>query len=105
MFKLIYDDDFLDDISSLDKSIQKFILDSLDDFTNNFDSEYENNLIKLKKIKPLKGDMKGFYRLKLRTYRVVYKKYENRLIIYVVRVRHRNKVYKFMSNLIDKDID
>ena len=105
MFKLIYDDDFLDDISSLDKSIQKFILDSLDDFTNNFDSEYENNLIKLKKIKPLKGDMKGFYRLKLRTYRVVYKKYENRLIIYVVRVRHRNKAYKFMSNLIDKDID
>jgi len=105
MFNLLYDDDFLKDIGSLDKSIQKFILDSLDDFANNFDSEYESNLIKLKKIKPLKGDMQGFYRLKLRTYRVVYKKYENRLIIYVVRVRHRNKVYKFMSNLIDKNID
>jgi mRNA interferase RelE/StbE len=105
MFELIYDDDFLSDINSLDRATQKFIIDSLDEFANNFNSEYEKNLIKLKKIKLLQGDMQGFYRLKLRTYRVIYKKYKNKLVIYVVRVQHRNKVYKFMSDLVDKNID
>jgi mRNA interferase RelE/StbE len=82
------------DILSLDKSTRNFILDELESFINNFDEEYEKELIKLTKIKALKGEFKGLYRLRLRTYRVIYEKINNKLVILVLRVSHRKDVYK-----------
>jgi mRNA interferase RelE/StbE len=46
------------------------------------------------KIKKLQGQKEELYRLKLRTYRVVYKKYEDRLVILVVHVTSREGAYK-----------
>ena len=46
-------------------------------FINNFDETYEKELIKITKIKALQGEYKGLYRLRLRTYRLIY---ENRTI-------------------------
>ena len=71
-----------------------FVLKSLAEFEANFDTEYEINLIKTGKIKSLKGDWSGFYRLKLRTYRVIYAKEADKLIILVVRISHRKDVYE-----------
>lgn len=82
------------DILSLDKSTRNFILDELESFINNFDKEYEKELIKLSKIKALKGEFKGLYRLRLRTYRVIYEKINNKLVILVLRVSHRKDVYR-----------
>lgn len=82
------------DILSLDKSTRNFILDELESFINNFDEEYEKELIKLTKIKALKGEFKGLYRLRLRTYRVIYEKINKKLVILVLRVSHRKDVYK-----------
>lgn len=82
------------DILSLDKSTRNFILDELESFINNFDEEYEKELIKLTKIKALKGEFKGLYRLRLRTYRVIYEKINNKLVILVLRVSHRRNIYK-----------
>lgn len=82
------------DILSLDKSTRNFILDELESFINNFDEEYEKELIKLTKIKALKGEFKGLYRLRLRTYRVIYEKINNKLVILVLRVSHRKNVYR-----------
>jgi mRNA interferase RelE/StbE len=82
------------DLKTLDKPIGTFISNSLTDFIDNFDSEYENNLIKTGKIKALKGDWNGFYRLRLRTYRVIFTKESGRLIILIVRVSHRKDVYE-----------
>lgn len=82
------------DILSLDRSIRNFILDELEIFINNFDEGYEKELIKLTKIKVLQGEFKGLYRLKLRTYRVVYEKQNDKLVILVLRVSHRKDVYK-----------
>ncbi|MBU3015288.1 type II toxin-antitoxin system RelE/ParE family toxin [Poseidonibacter lekithochrous] len=82
------------DILSLDKSTRNFILDELESFINNFDEEYEKELIKLSKIKALKGEFKGLYRLRLRTYRVIYEKINNKLVILVLRVSHRKDVYR-----------
>jgi mRNA interferase RelE/StbE len=92
-YNLEFDKKASKDILSLNKSVRNFILDELEDFINNFDEEYEKELIKLTKIKALKGEFKGLYRLKLRTYRVVYKKQNDKLIILVLRVSHRKNIY------------
>lgn len=93
-YNLEFDKKASKDILALDKSTQNFILDELENFINNFDEDFEKELLKLTKIKALKGDFKGLYRLKLRTYRVIYEKKNHRLIILVLRVSHRKNVYQ-----------
>ena len=93
-YNLEFDKKASKDILSLDKSTRNFILDELESFINNFDEDYEKELIKLTKIKALQGEFKGLYRLKLRTYRVVYEKNGNKLLILVLRVPHRKDVYR-----------
>ena len=46
------------------------------------------------KIKKLQGQEEELYRLKLRSYRVIYKKYEDRLVILVVHVTTREGAYR-----------
>jgi mRNA interferase RelE/StbE len=81
------------DLKKLPKEIQKFIFDSLEIFVKNFSDTYENELIKKGKIKKLKGEWSGFYRLRLRSYRVIYRKETDKFVILVVRVRHRKEIY------------
>ena len=82
------------DFKKVDKSDLKFIKDSLFSFVANFSSTYENELIKTGKIKKMQGEDKDIYRLKLRTYRVIYKKENDKLIILVVSVKSRENSYK-----------
>ena len=93
-YNLEFDKKASKDILSLDKSTRNFILDELESFINNFDEDYEKELIKLTKIKALQGEFKGLYRLKLRTYRVIYEKVGSKLLILVLRVSHRKDVYR-----------
>jgi mRNA interferase RelE/StbE len=44
--------------------------------------------------KPLKGPYQGFYRYRIGDYRIVYSIEEDRLIIFVLRIRHRRDVYR-----------
>ena len=46
------------------------------------------------KIKKLQGQKEELYRLKLRSYRVIYKKYNYRLVILVVHITTRESAYK-----------
>lgn len=82
------------DLKKIDKSDLKFIRNSLKDFVSNFSSEYETILMSNGKIKKLQGQKEVLYRLKLRSYRVIYKKYEDRLVILVVHVTTRESAYK-----------
>ena len=82
------------DLKKIDKSNLKFIRNSLTDFVQNFSSEYEATLMSNGKIKRLQGQKEELYRLKLRSYRVVYKKYEDKLVILVVHVTTRESAYK-----------
>ncbi len=82
------------DLKSIDRQNQAFILDSLDDFAENFNVDYEKSLMHSGKIKKFKGQKETLYRLKLRTYRVIYKKYEDRLVILVLHVTTRESAYK-----------
>lgn len=93
-YNLEFDKKASKDILSLDKSTRNFILDELESFINNFDEDYEKELMKLTKIKALQGEFKGLYRLKLRTYRVIYEKIGTKLVILVLRVSHRKDVYR-----------
>ena len=93
-YSLEFDKKASKDILSLDKSTRNFILDELESFINNFDEDYEKELIKLTKIKALQGEFKGLYRLKIRTYRVIYEKVGSKLLILVLRVSHRKDVYR-----------
>ena len=81
------------DLLSLDKSVRNFILDELENFIKYFDETYEKELIKLTKIKALQGEYKGLYRLRLRTYRLIYEKQNDKLVILVLRVSHRKDIY------------
>jgi len=82
------------ELKKIDKHNQVFILDSLDDFVQNFSSEYEKNLISSGKIKKLQGQEETLHRLKLRSYRVIYKKFEDKLVILVVHITTREGAYK-----------
>ncbi len=85
------------DLKSIDKQNQAFILDSLDEFVLNFSSVNEKSLMHSGKIKKLKGQKETIYRLKLRMYRVIYKKYEDKLIILVLHVTSREGAYRSLD--------
>ncbi|MBU0633300.1 type II toxin-antitoxin system mRNA interferase toxin, RelE/StbE family [bacterium] len=82
------------DFKNINKSDIQFIYDSLFAFVKNFSSDYEISLMTTGKIKKLQGQKEELYRLKLRSYRVIYKKYEDRLVILVLHVTTRKGAYK-----------
>ena len=94
MYKLDFRPNVKKDFKKIDKSDILFIRSSLKDFIQNFSSEYEATLMSNGKIKKLQGQKEVLYRLKLRSYRVIYKKYEDRLVILVVHVTTREGAYK-----------
>jgi len=81
------------ELDKLDSQTKVFVVKSLSEFIDNFSNKYEVELISKGKIKKLKGNWEGFYRLRLRNYRVIYEKYNSKLLIHIVRVAHRKEVY------------
>ena len=81
------------ELKKLDHQAKIFIVQSLELFINAYDSSYETEMMKQSKIKKLQGEWQGFYRLRLRNYRVIYEKINEELIIHIVRVAHRKEVY------------
>ena len=82
------------DFKHIHKSDIKFIRDSLYKFIELFSTEYEHELFKMGKIKKLQGESEELYRLKLRRYRVIYKKEKDRLIILVLHVTSSENAYR-----------
>ena len=94
MYQLRYLNGALKDLKRIDKAHQKFLNDSIKEFVKEFSFEFEQELLKTGKIKKLQGLNEELFRLKLRTYIVIYKKEEDRLIILVVSVKSRENSYK-----------
>lgn len=82
------------ELKNIDRYQQSYILDSLEEFVDSFSSQSETRLMKSGKIKKLQGQKELLYRLKLRSYRVVYKKYKDRLLILVLHVTTREDAYR-----------
>ncbi|PID48335.1 MAG: hypothetical protein CR967_00435 [Proteobacteria bacterium] len=93
-YKLEFRNGIKKDFISVGKQEAIKIKKYLDKFALAFCNEYEKELLKSKKIKPLKGKFKGLYRIRLRTFRVIYEKKEDYLIILVLRIGHRKSVYR-----------
>ncbi len=83
----------LKELKKLDNQIQIFVISTIEIFINSYSVEYENEMVKSSKIKKLKGKWQGFFRLRLRNYRVIYEKIDNKLVIHIVRIAHRKEVY------------
>lgn len=94
MYTLEFEKPVKKDFKNINISDIRFIKESLYDFVENFSFEFEQELLKTGKIKKLQGMNEELYRLKLRTYRVIYKKEEDRLIILVVTIKSRENSYK-----------
>ncbi|QOP43841.1 type II toxin-antitoxin system RelE/ParE family toxin [Sulfurimonas sediminis] len=74
------------EFKKLDTSVQKIIKEKLLLLITNPDI-LKNN------IKPLKGEYRGKFRLRVHQYRVVFQVKDAELIIIVVRIGHRKEVY------------
>lgn len=90
LYQLSYLNGALKDLKRIDKAHQKFLNDSIKEFVKNFSFDYD----KTGKIKKLQGIEEELYRLKFRSYRVIYKKENDKLIILVVSVKSRENSYK-----------
>jgi mRNA interferase RelE/StbE len=43
---------------------------------------------------PLHGKLKGFWKLRVADYRIIYQIVDSRLIIYIIDIDHRKQVYR-----------
>jgi len=94
LYTLEFTKSSLKELKRIDKSYQAFLIDSLEKFVQNFSLQYEADLMSMGKIKKLQGQKEEFYRLKLRSYRVIYKKYNEKLLIFVIHITTREGAYK-----------
>lgn len=92
-FKLEFHPAAKKELDKLDHQVKVFIIQSLSLFIEGYDTLYETEMMKQSKIKKLQGEWKGFYRLRLRDYRVIYEKINDQLVIHIIRIAHRREVY------------
>jgi mRNA interferase RelE/StbE len=86
LFKLRFLGRAVDDLVKLDRPQQKIIKEKLLILAENPEA-LKNN------IKRLSGTDKDLYRLRVGSYRVIFKKDKGELVIIVVRIGHRKEVY------------
>jgi len=84
-YKIILLPTALESLKNIDQKIGIRILDKLEWLAENFD--YVRPL-------PLKGNLRGFYKLRVGNWRVVYEVDRDRLEITVHFVGHRSQIYK-----------
>jgi mRNA interferase RelE/StbE len=94
LYKLEFKKSVKKDLKNISKSQLLFIKESLETFVQNFNLKYEKELLKSGKIKKLQGQKETFYRLRLRTYSVIYQKKDDVLIILVFSIKSREDAYK-----------
>lgn len=89
-YKLEFDEGVKKDFKLIGKPASKAILAFLEDFIKDFDNELEKQFLANERLKILKG----LYRLRFRSFRVIYKKERQNLVIFVVKIGDRKNVYE-----------
>ena len=84
-YRILWHDDVLKDLKKVDRGQAKIIIEKVDKYL-------VNNPYKLGKL--LTGHLRGFYRYRIGKYRIIYTIEEAELIILVLRVGKRDKIYK-----------
>jgi mRNA interferase RelE/StbE len=80
MYKLVFNEEVYKDLKKLDKPISKKIITAI-----------KNKLIQdpISFGKPLTSTLKGFYRMRVKDYRVIYKVENQKLIVFVIAIGSR----------------
>ncbi|MXX10223.1 MAG: type II toxin-antitoxin system RelE/ParE family toxin [Nitrospira sp. SB0677_bin_15] len=86
-WKIEYDLRVLKDMKKLDKNVQQQILDY-------FDKYIAPSLNPRRFGKPLKSIFSGLWRYRIGDYRAICRLEDKKLIVLVIRVGHRSRVYK-----------
>jgi mRNA interferase RelE/StbE len=86
MYKLKFLGKALNDLKKIDRAHQKIIKEKLLILAENPEALKSN-------IKKLSGTKDDYYRLRVGSYRVIFKREEKRLIIIIVRIGHRKEIY------------
>ena len=84
MYKLFIDDKVVKDLRKIDKTWQTKIVANI-----------KTKLVKDPYLgKKLVGDLSPYYRYRVGDYRVLYEIVESKVLIIVVKIKHRKNVYK-----------
>jgi len=86
MYKLKFLGKALNDLKKIDRAHQKIIKEKLLILAENPEALKSN-------IKKLSGTKDDYYRLRVGSYRVIFKREEKKLIIIIVRIGHRKEIY------------
>lgn len=84
---LIYSEKFIAKFSSLDRPIQKMINAWIEKHLANVDNPKALG-------KPLTGNLKGYWRYRVGSYRIIVMIDQNKLVISAVNVGHRSNIYQ-----------
>jgi len=90
LYRLVFLDRALREFKRIDRAWQKIIKSKLLILARN-PAALKNT------IRRLSGPEEALYRLRIGSYRVIFKKDETQLIILVVRVGHRREIYSELS--------
>ena len=85
-YRLLFLKEAAEEFKRLDKAVQRIIKEKLELLAED-PNRLKNN------IKPLKGEYKGLYRLRVGNYRVVYRLDREQIVIIIVRIGHRGEIY------------
>jgi mRNA interferase RelE/StbE len=86
MYRLQFLGKAQEDLKRIDRAHQKIIKEKLLLLAENPES-LKNN------IKRLKGSKEEYYRLRVGSYRIIFKKEKKRLVIVIIRIGHRKEIY------------
>ena len=85
-WRIEYDPEALEDLKKLDRTIQREILDYMDNRIATADNPRNFG-------KPLRYTKYGLWRYRVRDYRIICELREKRLVVLVVAVGHRSTIY------------
>ena len=86
MYSLLFDRKAVKELSRIEKPFQRIIKGKLELLASN--PEVLKN-----DIKTLKGKIPNLYRLRVGSYRVIYRQDNDKLIILILRIGHRKDIY------------
>ncbi len=91
LWRIEYKEEVIKDFSRLGKSTANKLYKRLSTLLQKINDE---NIDPKKLLKPLVGNLSGFWKYRIEDYRVIFRIEENKLVLLVLHVGHRSSVYK-----------
>ncbi len=82
---LKYEISVLNDLKRAPRADRRFILETLDRFAQGYTAAFTAELVRTGKLFRMSSGWKGFWQLRLRSYRIVYEEYQKTLLVLLVR--------------------